>query len=83
MYGVKHCPGTVNVYVPLAWLLTTDGLQIPVMPLSDVTGNGGTVPPVQIVKLGPKLNVGIRFGVTVTLNITGPVTHCPPTGVKV
>ena len=83
VYGVTHCPATVNVYIPLAWLFTTDGFQTPVIPLSDVPGNAGTVPPAHIVKLLPKLNAGIKFGVTVTLNITGPVTHCPAPGVKV
>jgi hypothetical protein len=81
--GVTHCPATVNVYIPLTWLLTTDGSQTPVIPLSDVAGNAGTVPPAHIVKLFPKLKVGMAFAVTVTSNVTGPVTHWPPFGVKV
>ena len=81
--GVTHCPGTVNVYIPLTWLLTTDGSHEPVKLLSDVDGRFGTVPPAHIVKLLPKLNTGITFGVTVTVNNTDPVTHCPVPGVKV
>jgi hypothetical protein len=73
--GVTHCPGTVKVYVPLTWLLTTDGSHDPVSPLLDVGGRVGTVPPAHIVRLLPKLNTGNMLGVTVTVNITGPVTH--------
>ena len=42
---------------------------MPVTPLSDVVGNVGTDPPAQIFRLGPKLNVGITFGMTVTVNV--------------
>jgi hypothetical protein len=83
MNGVTHCPGTVKVYIPLTWLLTTDGFHVPVKLLSDVDGRFGTVPPAHIVKLLPKLNTGSKFGVTVTVNVTGPVTHCPAPGVKI
>jgi len=71
------------VYVPLAWLLTTDGFHTPVSPLSEVPGNVGTVPPAQIVRLLPKLNTGKMFGFTVTVNVTGPVTHWPAAAVNV
>ena len=60
-----------------------DGLQLPAMPLSEVVGSVGTPPPAHMVKLLPKLNVGIAFAVTVTVNATGPVTHCPAEGVNV
>jgi hypothetical protein len=69
--------------VPLAWLLAIEGFQTPFKPLSEVVGNTGTTPPAQMVKLLPKLNVGTMFGVTVTTNVTDPVTHCPAPGVKV
>jgi hypothetical protein len=59
----------VNVYTPLAVLLTVAGLQVPVMPLSEVVGNDGTVPPLQIVNDVPKLNTGVIFGFTVTVNV--------------
>lgn len=72
----------VNVYTPLVVLLTVDGFHVPVTPLSDVVGNAGTVPPAQIVNVVPKLNVGIVFGVTVTVNVV-VVPHCPALGVKV
>ena len=63
------------MYVPLDWSFTTEGFQLPAMPLSDVEGKVGTEPPAQIVNVFPILNVGIMFGVTVTVNVTGPVTH--------
>ena len=59
----------VNVYVPLDWLFTTAGFHVPVIPLVEVVGNAGTVPPVQIVKLVPKLNTGVRIGLIVTENV--------------
>ena len=59
----------VKVYVPLAWVLTTAGLHVPVIPLSDVVGKTGTDPLVQIDKLVPKLKTGVRFGLTVNVNV--------------
>ena len=59
----------MKVYVPLAVLLTVAGLQVPVIPLSDVVGRVGTVPPLQIVNDVPKLKVGVTFGFTVTVNV--------------
>lgn len=50
-------------------LLTVAGLHVPVMPLVEVPGKAGTVPPEQIDKLVPKLKDGVRFGATVTLNV--------------
>jgi len=61
----------VNVYVPEALLLTTEGLHVPVIPFVDVVGKVGTVPPAQIFNEVPKLNVGVMFGVTVTVNVPG------------
>lgn len=83
--GVTHTPeAPVKTYFPLAWLLTTEGLQVPLIPFVEVAGNTGTVSPAQIVKLLPKLNTGKTFGVTVTVNVvTGGVTHCPAFGVNV
>ena len=59
------------MYVPETWLLAVAGFHVPVTPLSDVPGNAGTVPFSQIVKVVPKLNVGVTFGVTVTSNVAG------------
>ena len=68
--GTAHCPAVgVNVYVPLALLLTVDGLHVPVILLVDVAGNTGTVPPSQMLSVVPKLNVGVMFGFTVTVNV--------------
>ena len=55
--------------MPLAVLLTVAELHVPVIPLSDVFGNAGTVPPSQIVNVVPKLKVGVIFGFTVTVNV--------------
>jgi hypothetical protein len=52
------------------------------MPLIEVVGNAGTPAPAQIVNVVPKLNVGVMFGFTVTLNVVGKA-HCPASGVKV
>jgi hypothetical protein len=58
------------------------GLQLPVIPLLEVVTNAGTVPPAQIDKLVPKLNVGVTMGFTVTVKLA-VVAHCPAVGVKV
>ena len=55
---------------------------MPVMPLSDVRGKGGTVAPAQMVVSVPKLNVGIILGVTVTVSVMR-VSQDPGFGVKV
>ena len=47
---------------------TTEGLHVPFIPFVDVFGNNGTDPPAQIVNDVPKLNVGVVFGLTVTVN---------------
>ena len=78
---VAHWPASgVNVYVPLAELLTTAGDHVPVIPLSDVNGNIGVTEPSHIAATG--LNVGVTFGVTVTSTVVG-VAHWPASGVKV
>jgi hypothetical protein len=80
---IAHCPAVgVNVYVPLAVLLTVAGLHVPLIPLLDVFGNAGTVPPSQMVSVVPKLNVGVTIGFTVTVNVC-VVAHCPAVGVNV
>ena len=70
------------MYVPEFWLSTTAGFQVPVKPLSDVFGNTGTVPPAQMINDVPKLNVGVIFGLTVTVNEKGKAQR-PAVGVKV
>ena len=63
-----HCPASgVNVYVPDAVLLTAAGDHVPVMPLVDVAGKAGTVPPSQTDIDVPKENEGVTFGAMVTL----------------
>jgi hypothetical protein len=63
-------------------LSTTEGFHVPFIPFVDVFGKAGTVPPAQMVKDVPKLNVGVMFGVTVTVNVVG-TAHWPAVGVKV
>jgi hypothetical protein len=57
----------VKVYVPLAVLLTVAGLHVPVMPLFDVVGKTGAVLPLHIAAIA--VNVGVTFGVTVTVKL--------------
>ena len=56
------------------WLSTDAGLHDPVMPLSEFAGSEGTVPPAQMDKAVPKLNVGVVFELTTTLNVAA-VAH--------
>lgn len=52
------------------------------IPFCDVPGNVGTLPPAQMISVVPKLNVGVIFGLTVTVNVAG-FAHCPAFGVNV
>ena len=56
------------------------GDQLPVIPLSDVVGNGDKVPPEQIGATA--LNVGVTLEFTVIVN-DAVVAHCPAAGVNV
>jgi len=81
--GKAHCPAVgVNVYVPLPVLLTVAGFHVPVIPFCEVPGKVGTDAPLQILRLVPKLNVGVTFGLTVTSNVVGKA-HWPAVGVNV
>jgi hypothetical protein len=60
--------------VLLVVLLTEVGDQVPVMLLVDVAGNVGTVAPSQKVPELPKVNVGVRIGLTVGLKLCVHVT---------
>jgi len=78
---VAHWPASgVNVYVPLAVLLTVAGVHVPVIPLSDVVVNTGATEPEQIGAIAAK--VGVTAGVTVT-SIVVDVAHWPASGVNV
>jgi hypothetical protein len=68
------------VYVPVAVLLTMDGDHVPVIPLVEVDGSVGATVPEQIA--GIAANVGVIFGLTVTVNVV-VVAHWPAVGVKV
>jgi len=68
--------------VPEFWSSTVAGLHVPVIPFCDVVGRDGTVPPAQMVRPVPKLNVGVMFGFTVTAKEVA-VAHCPGAGVNV
>ena len=52
------------------------------MPLSEVAGKAGTVPPAQMVNEEPKAKVGGILGATVTLKLVF-TAHWPAAGVKV
>jgi hypothetical protein len=64
-----------------AVLLTVAGLHVPVIPFDEVVDNVGATSPAQIDVLAPKLNVGVRIGFTVTVNVAG-LAHNPGLGVK-
>jgi hypothetical protein len=68
--------------VPEVWLSTNEGLHVPVIPFCDVEVNDGTFAPAQIERFVPKLNAGVMFGFTVTLNVVA-VAHGPDDGVNV
>ena len=57
---------------------------MPLIPLTEAVGNVGTVLPAQIVCEVPKLKLGVRMGLTVTVKVTGAI-HCSgvAVGVKV
>jgi hypothetical protein len=60
--GIPQVPAAgVNVYVPLAVLLTTAGLQVPPMPLLDVAGKTGGVLPSQKEEMELKRGTAIGF----------------------
>ena len=61
-------------------VLSKAGDQVPVIPLLEVVGNGVNAAPEQIDATG--LNVGVTFGVTVTVKVV-VVAHCPAVGVNV
>jgi putative transposon-encoded protein len=80
--GLVHCPpAEVNVYVPVAVLLTVGVFQVPVIPLSEVVGKSGAVSFSHIEVT--KLKVGIMYGFTVTVMGGAGLVHCPPAEVKV
>ena len=60
-------------------LSTTEGLHVPITPFVDVVDKLGTVPLAQIVRLVPKLNVGVMLGTITTLN-DALSAHWPPKG---
>jgi putative transposon-encoded protein len=80
--GLVHCPpAEVNVYVPVAVLLTLGVFQVPVIPLSEVVGKRGAVSFSHIEVT--KLKVGVRYGFTVTVMGGAGLVHCPPAEVNV
>ena len=81
--GLEHCPPSgVNVYVvvPGAEVFTTDGLQVPVMPLGEVVDSTGAVAPTHKGAIGAKLGSMLLLIVT---DIVAGLAHCPALGVKV
>ena len=65
-----HNPAVgVKVYIVVA-VLSSAGLQVPVIPFKDVVGNAASAVPEQIAETG--LNVGVSFGLTVIANVAVP-----------
>ena len=62
-------------------MLTTAGLQVPVIPLSEVVGNIGAVAPLQT-EVGIAAKTGIVFGV-IAMFIEIGTAHRPAVGVKI
>jgi hypothetical protein len=52
------------------------------MPLVEVPGKAGTVPPEQTLSVVPKLNAGVTFWLTVTVNVVASA-QIPAVGVNV
>jgi hypothetical protein len=80
---VAHCPAAgvkVYVVVPVADVLITAGVQVPVMPLLDINGSAGATEFKQSEPNG--LKVGVIIGLTVTVNVV-VAAHCPASGVNV
>ena len=82
--GDAQCPGEgVNVYTPELVLLTSVGFHVPLMPFVELGFKFGMASsPAQMEMAVPKSNVGITFGLTVTVNVV-VVAHNPAVGVKV
>lgn len=72
----------VNTYVPDRVASTTAGDQVPVMPLSLVLGNTGTVPLRQMVREVPNGKLAVTLGITIVVSVTG-IPQVPAAGVKV
>jgi hypothetical protein len=66
--------------VPIAEVLITAGVQVPVIPLADVNGSAGATEFKQSEPNG--LKVGVTFELTVTVTVV-VVAHWPASGVKV
>jgi hypothetical protein len=67
--------------MPDVSLSIVKGVQVPLIPLSEIAGSVGTEDPGQMVMDEPKLNAGTIDGFTVTANEV-EVPHCPVFGVK-
>ena len=78
---VAHDPSVgVKVYVPVVVLSTVAGDHVPVMPLVEVVGKIGAIPPVQIA--GIAANIGMVLGVTVII-LLKIIAQPLPSGVKI
>ena len=65
--------------VPAVSVLMIEGLQVPLMPLSEVVGKAGAAAPAHIPAMAA--NVGVVLVPTVTVRLTVPA-HKPAAGVK-
>jgi hypothetical protein len=75
-----HCPASgVNVYVVVT-VLSIAGAQVPVIPLSEVIGNGAMAAPEQNGPTGENVGKMLLSMVMVRVVVTA---HCPASGVNV
>jgi hypothetical protein len=72
----------MEFYLPSLAALLIAGDHVPVIELLEEDGNEGTIPPEQMLKVVPKVKVGVVCGVIVTVNVV-VIAHCPASGVKV
>jgi hypothetical protein len=63
--GAHGSAALVNVYTPLAVLLTMAGVHSPLIPLVEVAGKMGTASPEHMVNEVPKSNTGMITGLIV------------------
>jgi len=75
-----HCPPLGEKVYVVVKVLFKAGVQVPVMPLFDVVGNGNNAPPAQMA--GTWVKLGVVFGFT-KMVIVPADAHCPPLGEKV
>ncbi|WP_422108102.1 hypothetical protein [Winogradskyella sp.] len=79
--NAQFCPASgVKVYMVVA-VLSSAGLQLPVIPLFEVVGSGTKFSPSQIGLTAS--NIGVTLGLTIMSSVVSETQPCPASGVKV